>query len=236
MRRPDRVDGEDRPNGTLPMTPKAVLFDFDGVIADTENVHVTAWQRTMSRLGWELTDEAATRSAEIDDRAFLAELFAGQKIEDGDLDGWLRHKQELAESLLADAPRIYPGVVPLVEALRSKGIRLAVVTTTWRRNVEVVLDAAKLADAFELIIAKEDVAAFKPAPDGYRLALERLRLKASEAVAIEDSPSGLEAARGAGIRVVAVGHRRPAGDWAGDHPYLATLTPVDTALDSIGIL
>jgi beta-phosphoglucomutase len=217
------------------MTPKAVLFDFDGVIADTENVHVTAWQRTTARLGWELTDEAAARAAEIDDRAFLTELFAARKIADGDLNGWLLHKQVLTESLLADAPRIYPGVVALVEALRSKGIRLAVVTTTWTRNVEVVLAAAKLADAFEQIIAKEDVAAFKPAPDGYRLALDRLKLKPSQAVAIEDSPSGLESARGAGIRVVAVGHRRPPGDWSGDHPYLAALTPVDTALKCVGI-
>ena len=50
------------------MHPRAVLFDFDGVIADTENVHIVAWQRTLDRMGWELTDEAAAVAAEVDDR------------------------------------------------------------------------------------------------------------------------------------------------------------------------
>ena len=53
-----------------------MLFDFDGVIADTENHHVAAWERTLGRLGWELADEAAARAAEIDDRYFLQELFS----------------------------------------------------------------------------------------------------------------------------------------------------------------
>ena len=73
-------------------TPLAVLFDFDGVLADTENVHVAAWQRTLARIGWELADEAAARAAEIDDRYFLQELFGRRNIEGADLDGWIRRK------------------------------------------------------------------------------------------------------------------------------------------------
>jgi len=64
----------------------------------------------------------------------------------------------------------------------------------------------------------------KPAPDAYRLALSRLRVGAADAVAIEDSPSGLAAAQGAGIRVVAVGHRRGPGEWSGTAAYVADLT------------
>ena len=91
------------------MPPRAVLFDFDGVIADTENVHVAAWQRTLARIGWELADEAAARAAEIDDRFFLQELFGRRKIEGADLDGWIRRAevsgikvlQQMAKALAA---------------------------------------------------------------------------------------------------------------------------------------
>lgn len=194
------------------MIPRAVLFDFDGVIADTENVHVVAWQRTLVRMGWRMTDEVAARASEIDDRAWLADVFASKSIENGDLDGWCRMKQELTVEILSESPYVYPGVVELVRSLEGK-TRLAVVTTTWRANVEAVLKAAKLTEAFELIVAKEDVSAVKPDPEAYKLALTKLRLKPEQAVAIEDSPGGIASAVGAGIQVLAVGHRRPTGDW-----------------------
>jgi HAD superfamily hydrolase (TIGR01509 family) len=205
------------------------------VLADTENVHVAAWQRTLARMGWELTDEAAARAAEIDDRYFLQELFGRRNLEGGDLDGWIRLKQELAETMLADAPRLYPGVVELVESLRKKDVRLAVVTTTWRRNVEVVLGASGLAGAFDVIVAKEDVAAVKPSPDAYDQALRRLKITARKAVALEDSPTGLASARAAGIEVVAVGHRRRQGDWSSGHRYVANLVSTEEVLKVIGL-
>lgn len=210
------------------MPLKAVLFDFDGVIADTENVHVAAWQRALARMGLELDDATAARAGEVDDRTFVADLFASRGLLDADLDGWVARKQGIAEALLADAPRIYPGVPALVGLLRET-TRLAVVTTTWRRNVEVVLESSGLRDAFELIVAKEDVASPKPTPEGYSLALTRLRIGPEEAVAIEDSPGGVASARGAGLRVVAVGHRRAEGDWSAGARFLTDLADRDRA-------
>ena len=145
------------------------------------------------------------------------------------MSGWTLRKQALTIAMLKDSPRLYPGVAALVQALRGR-LRLAVVTGTWRANVETVLRASGLEDAFELIVAKEDVTAAKPAPDGYLLALKRLKLKPSSAVALEDSPGGLAAARAAGLRVVAVGHRRPAGDWVGDADYLENLARTERVL------
>ena len=217
------------------MTTLAVLFDFDGVIADTENVHVAAWQRTFGVMGWVEADEVCARAAEIDDRAFVAEVFQRRKIEGGNIDGWVARKQELTLQLLADAPRVYPGVVRLIERLQQDRIRLGVVTTTWRGNVEAILKASRLLQAFECIVAKEDVTAPKPDPEGYRLALAKLGLDASDVVAIEDSPTGLAAATTAGLRVVAVGHRRPSPEWAGNSPFLGHLTDLDRVLDSLGL-
>ena len=217
------------------MPTRAVLFDFDGVIADTENVHVVAWQRTFGVMGWLEADEACARAAEVDDRAFVAEVFERRKIESGDVEGWVARKQVLTLRLLADAPRVYRGAAELVEGLKGRA-RLGVVTTTWRANVEAVLRASGLLDAFEFVVGKEDVKAPKPDPEGYRLAVAKLKLPRRDVVALEDSPTGLASARAAGLRVVAVGHRKPEREWAGDAPFVADLTDRPRVLKALGMI
>lgn len=216
------------------MAPRAVLFDFDGVIADTENHHVAAWQRTLEALGWQVPDEIAVRSAEVDDRDFLRQLFAAHGIAEADFDGWIRRKQALTVALLRDAPRIYPGVENLVRSLAGS-VRLAVVSVSWRANVQTVLEAAGLAPLFEFIVSKEDVAAVKPDPEAYSQALRQLGLPAGRAVAIEDSPDGVAAACGAGIPCIALGHRREFGEWVGDAVYISGLEPVSGVLRHLGL-
>ena len=157
-----------------------------------------------------------------------------RKIVDGDVEGWARRKQELTLSLLADAPRLYPGVEALVQALRGR-VALGVVSTSWRGSIEAVLKASNLLDAFDVVIAKEDVQHPKPDPEGYARAIDRLGLTAGEVVALEDSSSGLAAARGAKIQVVAVGHRRGAGDWTGESAYLPELADLATVLERLGL-
>ncbi len=204
------------------MPPRALLFDFDGVIADTENHHVAAWQRTFSMMGWEIADDVCARAAEVNDAAFLAGVFAQKKIEGGDVEGWVARKQALTVAMLADSPRVYPGVAELVNRLKEK-VLLGVVTTTWRANVTTVLEASGLAPAFRLIVAKEDCEALKPDPEPYRLAVEHLGVAATEAIALEDSPGGLASARAAGLRVIAVGHRRAQGPWSDHAPFVGDL-------------
>jgi beta-phosphoglucomutase len=216
------------------MPLKAILFDFDGVIADTDNHHVVAWQRTLSIMGWQVVDEVAARAAEIDDRKFLTDLFEKHGLHSDKIEDWVRRKQALTVKMLKDSPRLYPGVVDLVRNLKGK-VRLAVVSGTWRENVQAVLDSSGLAEAFEFIVGKEDVASTKPDPEAYLLALRKLRLSARSAVAIEDSPTGLTSARAAGIRVVAVGHRLPFSDWVGDATYISGLEPVHGFLQHLGL-
>jgi beta-phosphoglucomutase len=216
------------------MPPKAILFDFDGVIADTGNHHIAAWQRTLAVMGWHIADEVAARSSEIDDREFLAECFAERGITEGKIEDWVRRKQVLTVQLLKDAPWLFPGVIDLVRKVQGR-VRLAVVSSTWRENIEAVLGAAGLADAFDVIVGKDDVTAGKPAPDAYLLALKRLRLVARSTVALEDSPTGLASARAAGIRAIAVGHRRPFGEWVGDATYISGFEPAHGLLQHLGL-
>jgi HAD superfamily hydrolase (TIGR01509 family) len=125
-------------------------------------------------------------------------------------------------------------VVEFVGKLRGQ-VRMAVVSATWRENVEAVLDAAGLAGSFESIVSKEDGTSLKATPKAYQLALRRLRVSPRSAAALEDGPSGLEAARAAGVRAIAVGHRRPHGSWVADSPYIPGLEPVEEVLRQLGL-
>lgn len=205
---------------------KAVLFDFDGVLADTENIHIAAWQRTLSLIGIEADDDLCAPAAETDDRKFLAELFAAKNIDSADISGWVAKKQDLTRTLLGDHPRLYPGVYSLVKALHGK-VKLAVVSGSWRENIEAVLASAKLTDAFVTIVGKEDFQSSKPAPEPYLLALSKLNVLAAEALALEDSPSGVASAMAAKIRTIAVGHRRPDGSWYGEATFVPDLKSFD---------
>jgi HAD superfamily hydrolase (TIGR01509 family) len=216
------------------MAVTAVLFDFDGVLADTENAHVVAWERTFARMGWAVPPDVCARAAEVDDRDFLRDLFAERKIEGGAVAGWVERKQALTRQILADAPWVYPGVPALLERLARGGSRLAVVSGTWRENVEAVLGPLRLRPAFEILVGKEDVDRPKPDLQAYLVALERLKVPAAQVVAVEDSPTGIVAARAAGVPVVAVGHRRPWGDWTEGALYLPDLADLPRALKALG--
>ena len=136
--------------------------------------------------------------------------------------------------LLKNSPRLFPGVVELIQRLRGSA-RLAVVSSTWRENIQTVLAVTGLADSFDVIVGKEDVTMVKPAPDAYQLALKRLRLVARSTVAVEDSSTGPTSARAAGIRVIAVGHRHPFGEWVGDATYLSGFEPAHGLLQHLGL-
>jgi HAD superfamily hydrolase (TIGR01509 family) len=137
-------------------------------------------------------------------------------------------------SLFADSPRLYPGVAELVSELSARGVRLAVVSTTWRGNIEVALSSALLASHFETVVGKEDVSQTKPDPEAYELALKRLKLGPEAVVALEDSATGLASARRAGVRAVAVGHRQPRGEWADGAPFVESLARVSEVLALLG--
>ena len=133
------------------------------------------------------------------------------------------------------APPIYPSVPDVMRSIATQGIRQAIVTSTWRANVQATLGGSKLLELMEFIIAKEDVARPKPSPDGYRLAVQRLGLPPARCVALEDSPTGLSAARSSGVSVLAVAHPfSPAesrgGNWAGGARVMSDLSQLATVL------
>lgn len=182
---------------------QALVFDFDGTILDTESVVYQSWQEVYRAHGAELLlrDWSLTvGTAGAFDAVAHLERMIGRPVDRASLVAARRRRdQELLEH--ADAR---PGVRALVEQARSRELRLAVATSSGADWVEHHLSRLGLRDSFDAVCSFDDVHVGKPDPAVYRLALQRLRVAAPAATAIEDSPNGMLAARAAGIFCIAV--------------------------------
>jgi HAD superfamily hydrolase (TIGR01509 family) len=180
---------------------KAVIFDFDGVIIDTEHKRFSDLKTVLAKHGLGLEDSAFSdlpgkKTAEFVHNHFpaigreMAEKIAEERRD-------LQHNE-------LDGHRLIEGIPGLLELLRSKEYRLAVVTGSQRFIVDELLDMHNLSEFFEIVITGEDFKSSKPDPECYRMALNRLGLKPDEAVIIEDAPHGITAAKRAGCKVFGV--------------------------------
>ena len=196
------------------MTLKAVLFDFNGVIIKDEAIHrglideILISENLRSKPG-EYRQFCLGRS----DRAFLKQILTnrGREVRDGYLTQLVNRKTQAYQQALDKLEElpIYPGLEDFIQKLRLHEVKLAIVSDALRAEVELVLNRTGLLEHFSVIIAADDTTTSKPEPDGYLLAIERLNLKASNCLAIEDTPAGIQAARSAGVQVVGVAHTYP---------------------------
>src|SRR5581483_7915953 len=108
-----------------------------------------------------------------------------------------------------------PGVRELLERLEREEIPRAVVTSTPRANLDMILDAIRISGCFQALVSAEDTAKGKPDPAGFLLAAERLGVAPESCVVIEDAPAGVQAAKAAGMRAIAVTTTHPAPDLTG---------------------
>jgi HAD superfamily hydrolase (TIGR01509 family) len=193
---------------------RALLFDFDGTIAQSEPLHYAAFAEVLARRGIVL-DELLyyQRYLALTDRECV-----GRMIEDfdrpdlrSDAARLLREKSDAVATRLARGVPLCPGVEEFVTAA-AEHAALAIVSGALRNEIAPVLARSGLERFFPVIVSAEDVRAGKPHPECYRLGVERLRrrglpdLDAGQCLAFEDAPRGIAAARAAGIRVVALPH------------------------------
>ena len=186
---------------------KAVLWDLDGVLVDSAPFHFQAWRELLASLGRALSEADFRRTFGLRNDAILPHLL-------GDLPpAEVEHLAARKEALFRQAARgsiaALPGALALLRLLRERGLRLALVSSTPRANIDLVLRSLGLDTAFEVIVGEEDVALGKPDPGGYLLAAKRLEVPPGECVVIEDAPVGVEAAKRGGMRCVGVYRDRP---------------------------
>ena len=201
------------------MTPRraarAVIFDFDGVLADTEALHCAAFQEAVADHGITLPrTQYFARYLGLPDRDCLVALCAdaGRPATAGDLDV-LFHRKRAAFARLARGADLYAGVADTLRRLHADRT-LAVASGAFRDEIEPILARGGVRRLFDAVVGAEDVRAGKPAPDPFLEALRRLaaidpRLTVAACVVVEDSPRGVIAAHAAGMRCIAVTTNHP---------------------------
>lgn len=194
---------EAHPGTRLPERFRAVIFDMDGLLLDTELIwhrtEVALFQRHGGAFGWD--DKMRVIGTDF---AFTGRYFAerlGLPPEAGP--GLVEEMAAIMRDELRREVDHRPGAVELVARLRGR-TRLALASNSTRDLVDAALATAGVGDAFEVIVTSDDVERPKPAPDLYRLACERLGVSPAEALALEDSASGIAAAKAAGLTCYAV--------------------------------
>ena len=189
----------------------AVLFDFDGVLVDTEFAIYHAWLRTFQAHGHDLPLDIYTRCIGSDfatwsPKTHLEDL-SGLAFDWHDLDA--RRQEEILKELTHEGPM--RGVIDLLDQLTRAEVRRAVVSSSSHHWVDGWLEKLEFAEYFETVICRGDAPEIKPAPDLYLEAARRLGLAPAECLVIEDSLNGVKAAKAAGMCVWVVPNRVTAG-------------------------
>jgi beta-phosphoglucomutase len=197
---------------------QAIIFDFDGVIANSEPLHLRAFQQALSEEGIDLSAaDYYGRYLGYDDVGMFEALARdrGLAMSDREVTTLVARKGVKLQALLQTGSVLFPGVAGFIRQAAA-AVPIAIASGALRHEIDEILEPAGLAGLFQTIVASGDTPQSKPSPAPYLLAFERLRqstrhdLEAHRCVAIEDSRWGLESARGAGLRCVGVTNSYPA--------------------------
>jgi beta-phosphoglucomutase len=194
---------------------KAIFFDFNGVIIDDEGIQMRAYREVFRDHEIDLTEEWYLDALGMSDKVFVNYVFdrAKKSANPSLVEEVLRKKIELHRGMIEDELPLFPGVVSFLKTA-ARHFPLGLVSMANNEEISYVLERAKLGPLFSVLITADDVSVCKPAPDCYRAGLRKLNEKrqeerllpllASECLAIEDSPPGIQSARVAGMHTLGV--------------------------------
>lgn len=216
----------------------AVIFDFDGIIVDTEPLHYRAFQVILEPLGlgyaWE---EYVNLYMGFDDRDAFREAYRvhGRPLGDHELEQLIDRKAAAFQEIIAGGVAPYPGVVELIGSINGT-LPVALCSGALRCDILPILASLGLSDAFDVMVTADEVSASKPDPASYALAVKRLAavfpdrvILPGSCIAIEDTPAGIASATGAGIPVIAVTNSYPAERLVGARRVVDSLAGVTLA-------
>ena len=204
--------------------PEAVLFDFDGILVDSEPMHHRAFTEVLDPLGmgfpWK---EYVEIYMGFDDRDAFREAFRarGIDLDEENLAKLVAAKSRAFQDGIRNGVTAYPGAVAVIESLHAAGRPLALCSGALRSDIDPILAQLGVARRFGVIVSTDDVRRSKPDPESYALAFARLSeryaalpMVPEKSVAVEDTPAGIRSAKGAGLRVLAVTNSYGAGELA----------------------
>jgi beta-phosphoglucomutase len=192
---------------------RAVIFDFDGVITDSEILHFRAFNQMLAQYGIEITIKDYYKTYLGFNDADCYKLLVRQgllKIDEQHIGDLVEQKKHIFKQLAQTEGKMIEGVRDFLTMLEDNNIPMAICSGSLLTEVEMILEDARLRHLFEVIVAAEQVKKGKPDPEGFLLSLQRLNesrenpIAGKQCVVIEDSHWGLEAAKAAGMHTIAV--------------------------------
>ena len=211
---------------------QAIVFDFDGVLANSEQIHLRTAQEILGALGIPLThDEYYRRYLGFDDETMFRAIAGarGLVLDTRQLDALIAEKARLFDEFVRDANVLYPGAALCVERLADR-YPLGIASGALKHEIQGILRRGRIDQYFRFIVAGGDVPAGKPAPDPYRRAAELHARPPGTCLAIEDSKWGIESAKSAGLKCVAITHTYSATELPGADRIVNALEEFDPGL------
>ena len=217
----------------VPQRPdKAIFWDNDGVLVDTEHVYFEATRRVLASAGIDLTEGEYIELFLIQGRGAW-HLAAERGVAPDDIERLRAERNTLYGELLAEAPRLVEGIAHVLEALHGR-YQMGIVTSSRKDHFDVIHRSTGLLGFFDFVLTSDDFTRVKPDPEPYLRAVERSGLAPDACIAIEDSARGLESATAAGIRCIVV----PSGltracSFAGAYAVLRHIREIPAALTQL---
>ena len=189
---------------------RAVIWDMDGVIADTAPYHYKAWQQVFRKRGVSYTEDDFKRKfGQRNDTIIRSAM--GEQISQNDMDTIAEEKEKAYRTLARGNIKPLPGAEGLLRSLGEHGFGAAIASSAPTENIRLVTRSLGINGCFQAIVSGHEVTKGKPNPQGFLLAAQKLGVEPAHCIVIEDAVAGVEAARRAGMRCIAVTNTHPAG-------------------------
>lgn len=193
---------------------RAFIFDMDGTIIDNMGVHIQTWLELLSGMDIHITAEEFLRRCNGRTNGEIMRMLIDENMTDGQVQVLADRKEAHYRELYRPQIKAVTGFHELVQQAKQMGIKLAVATSAPRDNVDFVLDSLAIRGEFDAVVDAEGIEKSKPNPEIFFKAAQRLGVTPDECVVFEDSYAGLEAARRAGMTVIALATTHDAQDFA----------------------
>lgn len=187
---------------------EAVIWDMDGVLADTAPHHLRAWQEIFGKRGINFTEEDFKRGFGIRNDAIIRNILGGQVTKD-EIEAIAQEKEKAFRRIIGQNVRPLPGALKLLQALNEHGVRMAIASSTTIENIRLIIGGLGIENCFKAVVTGHDVTEGKPSPQVFLLAARRLGVEPENCIVIEDAVAGVVAAKSAGMYCVAVTNTHP---------------------------
>lgn len=205
------------------MGPKGVIFDMDGVLVDSYQAHLESWQRSAAARGLDMTEEQFAQTFGRTSREIIRHQWPEWSDNEQEILQWDHHKEEIYREIITQRFPEMDGAGDLLAALDEAGFKLAIGSSGPPENVAAVVKVLPNASRFSAQVTGRDVTHGKPHPEVFLKAADKLGLQPDRCLVMEDAPPGVQAAKAAGMKVIAITGTAPR----------EKLTAADAIVDSL---